>query len=639
MAIHAGFLNDLTRIFTAAREGDDGQLCAVAPHPDLREKINKAVKDARAKGALPAHLVLRASEPKAYGLNDGTIFPPETYPVGTSPAIIRGAAAERAPLRGTVRVIVVLVDFSDKPMTRTQNHFHDLFFSLGVLPTKSVREYYREVTNNLVDIQGDVVGPFRMPQTLAAYAHGASGLGNAMPNAQTMASDAVTAADPTVTFDPYDNDGNGFVDAFIVIHSGAGGEVTGNAGDIWSHKWVLAGGARNVDNTKIFGYLTVPEDCRIGVCAHELGHLLFGFPDLYDTDGSSEGIGNWCLMAAGSWGAGGDTPSHPCAWCKANQGWVSVDNRMANATMTIPDVKSSQTVFRLWNNGTSGNEYFLVENRQKTGFDASLPAGGLLVWHVDEGQPGNTDENHYKVALMQADGKRDLEHNVNRGDGGDPFPGSANNSAFTDTSNPNSRSYANAATCVSVTGISAPGAVMTATLNVRCGVKVKDIADNKQVRDKLRKDAKDKKEHKEFKEKERKEHKEKERKEVKEFKDVKELEKPIRDHPGKPVTDKSAALDKGTDHKFADGKFADRPGGLGGAEGYPDLEARVAALESALAGMGMDQGQESPFIGEDLRPDLSQSAFMAEDDQAQLQEQMKLGSAQAKRLYDSKPGR
>ena len=69
-----------------------------------------------------------------------------------------------------------------------------------------------------------------------------------------------------------------------MIHAGPGGEVTGNSDDIWSHKWTLAGGARPVDQTKIFAYLTVPEDCKIGVCAHELGHLLFGFPDLYDTD-------------------------------------------------------------------------------------------------------------------------------------------------------------------------------------------------------------------------------------------------------------------------------------------------------------------------------------------------------------------
>src|SRR6185436_10276194 len=156
-------------------------------------------------------------------------------------SVIRSAAADRSPLQGTLRVIVVLVDFTDKHMTQTQQHFKDLFFKQGGAQ-KSVREYFAEVTNGLVDIQGDVVGPFRLPQTLAAYAHGASGLGAAAPNAQTMAKDALLAANPTVNFTPYDNDGNGFVDAFIVIHAGPGGEVTGSSGDIWSHKWVLDGG-------------------------------------------------------------------------------------------------------------------------------------------------------------------------------------------------------------------------------------------------------------------------------------------------------------------------------------------------------------------------------------------------------------
>ncbi len=38
-----------------------------------------------------------------------------------------------------------------------------------------------------------------------------------------------------------------------------------------------------------------------GVFAHEMGHAAFGLPDLYDTDNSSEGLGNWSLMAGGSW--------------------------------------------------------------------------------------------------------------------------------------------------------------------------------------------------------------------------------------------------------------------------------------------------------------------------------------------------
>jgi immune inhibitor A len=217
----------------------------------------------------------------------------------------------------------------------------------------------------------------------------------------------------------------------------------------------------------VYGYLTVPEDARIGVCCHELGHLLFGFPDLYDTTNVSEGIGNWCLMAGGSWGGSGNTPVHPCAWCKVNQGWATVQVVGSNGPVDIPDVKTSQFVFRLWTDGLSANEYFLLENRQQTGFDVSLPGSGLLVWHVDDSTPDNTNAAHYKVALVQADGKRDLEKARNRGDAGDPFPGSANNTTFTATTNPNSISYAGIDTHVGLTGISQPGPIMNANALVR----------------------------------------------------------------------------------------------------------------------------------------------------------------------------
>ena len=84
-------------------------------------------------------------------------------------------------------------------------------------------------------------------------------------------------------------------------------------------------------DVKVFGFLTIPEDAKIGVSAHEIGHLckiqspstvclsadpsaiVFGWPDLYDTDGTSKGIGNWCLMSFGTWGGGGNRPVHPSA--------------------------------------------------------------------------------------------------------------------------------------------------------------------------------------------------------------------------------------------------------------------------------------------------------------------------------------
>lgn len=580
---HVSLAGDVRHIYQEARASEDGERCMVAPCPDLADKLKKELTAMRSKAKdFMASFQLRASEPRSDGFNDGLIIPPEEFPLGSAPSRIRGAAAERAPLRGAVRVIVVLVDFSDKPMTQTVAHFDKLFFSTGAIPTKSVREYYTDVTRGLVNIQGQVVGPFRMPKTLAQYAHGASGTGAALPNARTMARDAVLAANASVNFGPYDNDGNGYVDAFIVVHAGAGAEVTGKSGDIWSHKWTLDGGAMNVDGTKVYAYLTVPEDSKIGVCCHELGHLLFGFPDLYDTDYTSEGIGNWCLMAGGSWGGGGNTPVHPSAWCKANQGWASVVNVTSNGSKNIADVKDSGVVYRMWKNGAASSEYFLVENRQKSGFDASLPAGGLLIWHVDDSVAGNTNEAHYKVALMQADGLRDMELDHNRGDGGDPFPGTAGNTTFNNTSNPSSKSYAGANTCVAVTGIGASAPVMSANLRVKCTVikPKKEVAiDKSLVLDKT-------------------------------AASEKLVEKKIEKNAEKPVIDKSAAFDKGTSEKLVEGKLAEKPGLGARSADFGSLEARIAQLEALLMGGQAPQ----PFISRELRPDLSGSAYSDEED-------------------------
>ncbi|KAE8160205.1 M6 metalloprotease [Aspergillus tamarii] len=457
----------------AKHEDDGSKPSLMPPHPQLLAALEVApdLVDAPHISQMSfGRPSLSARTGTARGLNDGTIFPDSDFAPTVPPRRMRRAALERAPLRGVVRVAVVLVDFPDQRMSRSAaQRFKKLFFSYGTIPTGSVTEYFSEVSNKNISLNGEVVGPFGMPQTLREYANRNNGTSSMPPNARTLAADALDAAKSKMDFKPYDNDGNGYVDAFIVVHAGRGAEVTGNRNDIWSLKWVLPS-VVSANGVNIYGFLTIPEDAYIGVCAHELGHLLFGWPDLYDIDQSSQGIGNWCLMAGGSWGGSppGVQPCHPSAWCKVLQQWVTVHTPSTAQSITLRDVATSHEVYRLWTGGsTTSKEYFLLENRAFTGFDRSLPGFGLIIWHIDDSKQDNSDETHYLVAMKQADGLNQLATSTaGRGDPGDPYPGTTNNRSFTNTSNPNSQSYSGRATRVSVTNISDAGATMTMDINV-----------------------------------------------------------------------------------------------------------------------------------------------------------------------------
>ncbi|KIW54983.1 hypothetical protein PV05_07303 [Exophiala xenobiotica] len=469
--------------------------CLVPPHPMLRAHLAEDRLKGQPQQAL-GQIVLSGPTGTFHGLNDGTIFPRSQFQQIPVPSLarMRRAALERTPLRGPIRVAIVLVDFSDKPMTMSKQHFEELFFSKGKIPTGSVTEYYEDVSGGKVELTGEVVGPFRMPLKLAQYAHGASGLTEAEPNLQDLAAHALASADGSIDLTPYDNDHNGVVDAFIVVHAGKGAEEIPDrverASNIWSAKWILRNNTQ-ADGTRVFGFLTVPEFAKIGVCAHELGHLLFGWPDLYDIDQDgdeenigvrSAGVGDWCLMSGGSWGhlegnEAGTTPCHPSAWCKANQGWINLIPDQQNRSIALKDVKKEpREVHRLWTNGNIvSQEYFLIENRQLDGFDRSLPGQGLLIWHIDDAKETNRDENHYKVGLVQSDNRRNLEAAENgaagnRGDAGDPYPGTSNNSSFGAFTNPNSRTYRGRDSFVSIRNISAPSQTMTMDIAVRAGL-------------------------------------------------------------------------------------------------------------------------------------------------------------------------
>ena len=462
-------LENIQHIYAAARRSEDGQRCCVAPSPEVQRQMREDLRRIRAESRSPMSANFRFGASKRVGFNDGLNIPGTELPLGAPPSVARAVVLKRAPAKKrTMRVIVVLVEFSDKPLAAgRKQYFEDLFFSTGKIATGSVKEYYADVTGKKIAIAGKVAGPYLLPKSLAQYAGGGSGIDNPLPNARTMARDAAILADADIDFAKYDNDGDGFADAYVVVHAGSGAEETGSRNDIWSHKWVLSGGELPVDGSKVYSYLTVPEDAKLGVCAHELGHLLFGFPDLYDTDGDAEGVGNWCLMGGGSWNGNGHTPSHPSAWCKAKQNWAKIVNVTSNGTRTLGSVQKGRKLWRLWNGGANSQEYFLAEYRPKIGYDKELPGAGLLVWHIDDSIDDNSNQTHPKVALLQADGLKHLESAANRGDGGDPFPGTSGNINLTATSIPNSMSYGGLDANVAITNM-----VVSAT-GVKASVKVR----------------------------------------------------------------------------------------------------------------------------------------------------------------------
>jgi immune inhibitor A len=336
----------------------------------------------------------------------------------------------------------VLVNFTNKSIDSEKvQYFKNLFFSPNEFPavdymqtdenkkpytSNSVTNYYSEVSGGLISFTGDVIGPYTLDHPIEWYANGCYGgasppswglkkTNDAWGDIRTMGADALdkVIAANEVDLKKYDNKGrfHGYIDAFIVVHAGDGGEdhilnfLPGPEKDhtIWSCKWVLPGNdprevkTKSAQTVKISPLLTVPETAKLGVCCHEVGHLVFGWPDLYDIGSTSRhGIGPWCLMAEGCWGGnpndsahnvpGGSVPCHPSAWCKNNAGWVKAIQPTSSGSISLSAnvIKAGTTatlggVEKLWTNGDAASkEYFLLENRQKAGFDKYLPGTGLL---------------------------------------------------------------------------------------------------------------------------------------------------------------------------------------------------------------------------------------------------------------------
>lgn len=404
---------------------------------------------------------------------------------GSTPSAFSPSAAQpaRAPiLTGTMKNLVILARFSDHSATHSQPAFNNLFNQVGYNldgAVGSVKDYFLEVSYGNLTVQSVVTVWVTLPQNQAYY--GANDVNGNDIRPREMVRDAINALAATgFDFSQADGNGDGEVDGLTVIHSGFAEEYTDNPTDaIWSHQWELItpltynGVRMHAYHTEaeIRGWSDTPSSqgiSRIGVICHETGHFL-GLPDLYDTTYESNGVGSFCLMSGGSWNGAdedGASPSHLSAWARKSLGWATATQLTTIGTKSLGRIAADPAALYLLRDAAfPASEYFLIENRQGYGFDAYLPgsARGLLIWHIDEAVAGNDNPARYKVDLEEASGTQHLTGPYNSwitGDDADYYR-SGNNTSFSDSTSPNSKSYAGQNLKLPISAVSASGPTMT----------------------------------------------------------------------------------------------------------------------------------------------------------------------------------
>jgi len=334
----------------------------------------------------------------------------------------------------------------------------------------------------------------------------------------TWFTDALSKADPYIDFSVYDADADGHLSSkeLQVMFLVAGGEsARGDVPGIWGHMSCFPSYGRetfdgyHIGECAYQGYSTFGErqgnhDATIGVIAHELGHAIFCYPDLYDTSYNSSGIGVFGLMSHGAHSRkegeyGGATPVHLMAWSKyksdgswcynwygntANYNGVvfELPDNISSSTSSVTLYHSTHTNFntKIINISGKTKEYFMLENIGHEGYQAGLDyiiagsdgfenegridTSGIAIWHIDDNQSNNNDSTHKLVDLEEAaDAGMDLpgsNPNSHSGKQTNLFF-SDNKTEFSDSTDPNSKTYSGTSSGITINNISARGDSMT----------------------------------------------------------------------------------------------------------------------------------------------------------------------------------
>lgn len=368
-------------------------------------------------------------------------------------------SAAQAPIfLGDISTLCILVGFPDKPFTKSKAEFENMMSQPGYNVDRSqgsVKEFFHENSYGKMNMNVTVIGPVTVSKNTSYYG---GNVGDSKDvNVRELAKEVALLIADSVDFAVFDNDNDGVVDVFHMIFAGRGEEAGGGEDCIWSHKWNFEQPSPGIDGKTFNVYSCSPEMLytqisTIGVVCHELSHV-FGMPDYYDvngtTDGEFEGTGDWDLMASGSWnGAFGDgsCPAHINMYEKIRMGWVASTELIENQSVSMPSSVDSAAAYII-NTSTTG-EYFILENKQKTGFDSYLPGEGLLIYRVHKDIAlGNVNATHpQKLYPVCASSTYALPTNTNISYGtisgpGCAFPGTSNKTSFGDATTPSMKAW------------------------------------------------------------------------------------------------------------------------------------------------------------------------------------------------------
>lgn len=383
---------------------------------------------------------------------------------------MRGLGGDHITYKGVKKGLVVLVDFKNKKFADG----HDLEYYKNVINGKdfsdeeegyvgSVRDYFLAQSNGQFELDFDVVGPVTMSNNYGYY--GGDGAYQKDEKVYEMIKEACDGIQDKVNLKDYDWDGDGEADQVFFLYAGLGQASGGSAGTIWPHESELRYwpcGVLSYSTGKINTYACANElqpetqgssryiSAGIGTICHEFSHCL-GFADMYDTTGGGGyGMSVFDVMDQGSYNGNGFVPCNYTAFERIYAGWVEAIELESPAT--VKDMKSVSDYGRpfIMYNYKNTNEYFLLENRQNTGWDKGLyGSNGLLIVHVNyvpsrwaNNSVNSSAEKIQCCTVVNADGSRE---NTQYSLQGDLYPyevkGVTMNDEFTDESEPAAKLY------------------------------------------------------------------------------------------------------------------------------------------------------------------------------------------------------